>query len=113
MGSMARWQRNFCVALIDVMLSDPVCISFSNLVLELWSASNLPNYRRVIQRPMDLGTIKAMLQSDEFGGRPSDGLSSFDVDRFVEHVRLILDNCIEFNQPESGMGLLSRRTMTT
>ncbi|CAH2276514.1 transcription intermediary factor 1-alpha isoform X1 [Pelobates cultripes] len=54
----------------------------------------VPDYYRIIKRPMDLSAIKRKLQlnSSPNYSRPEE---------FVSDVRLIFKNCMEFNEPDS------------
>ncbi|XP_053321238.1 transcription intermediary factor 1-alpha [Spea bombifrons] len=54
----------------------------------------VPDYYRIIKRPMDLSAIKRKLQINNFPNysRPEE---------FVSDVRLIFKNCMEFNEPQS------------
>lgn len=53
-----------------------------------------PNYYTVIQRPMDLGTIKRNLEIRQYA----------DVRQFAEDVRLVFANCRQFN-PDPSMSV--------
>lgn len=82
-------------------------------------ALNIPQYRQIIERPMDLGTIDvklAMTASALKGGKPTEktktaeqlGLNlSRDVYKTVQEwesdVRLVFANCIRFNGPDHAI----------
>jgi len=53
----------------------------------------LPQYPQLIKNPMDLGTIKKMLQH---GCLENPG-------HFADHVRLVFKNAMDFNLPDSGI----------
>jgi len=60
-------------------------------------ALNIPDYFRIIRKPMDLGTITTKLKANEY-----DGVSDFEAD-----IRQMFFNCYKFNPPDSavyGMG---------
>ncbi|CAI5735086.1 unnamed protein product [Hyaloperonospora brassicae] len=66
-------------------------------------ALNLPTYTSIVQRPMDLGTIKRNIAAGEY----------LELDDFVSDVRLVFENAMLFN-PEShyihvDAGLLLQR----
>ena len=50
---------------------------------------NIPDYFDIIKQPMDLGTIKRMLATNEIKSR----------EEFVDKVRLVFDNAILYNKP--------------
>uniref|UniRef100_A0A8D2M1F4 RING-type E3 ubiquitin transferase n=1 Tax=Zonotrichia albicollis TaxID=44394 RepID=A0A8D2M1F4_ZONAL len=53
----------------------------------------VPDYYRIIKKPMDLSTIKRRLEgTNSFYTKPED---------FVADFRLIFQNCAEFNEPDS------------
>ncbi|OXB69341.1 hypothetical protein ASZ78_015741 [Callipepla squamata] len=53
----------------------------------------VPDYYKIIKKPMDLSTIKKRLQvTNSFYTKPED---------FVADFRLIFQNCAEFNEPDS------------
>ncbi|NXF19196.1 TIF1A factor, partial [Rhodinocichla rosea] len=53
----------------------------------------VPDYYRIIKKPMDLSTIKKRLEvTNSFYTKPED---------FVADFRLIFQNCAEFNEPDS------------
>ncbi|XP_073506604.1 transcription intermediary factor 1-alpha isoform X1 [Phyllobates terribilis] len=54
----------------------------------------VPDYYRIIKKPMDLSHIKQKLQ-------PSGALYYSRADEFVSDIRLIFRNCAEFNEPDS------------
>jgi bromodomain-containing factor 1 len=56
-------------------------------------ALNIPNYLRIIKKPMDLATIEKNLKS---------GLYQTSKD-FHSDVKLVFDNCFKFNPPEDGV----------
>ncbi|XP_056373947.1 transcription intermediary factor 1-alpha isoform X2 [Hyla sarda] len=54
----------------------------------------VPDYYRIIKRPMDLSHVKRKLQ---FGGSPH----YLRPEEFISDIRLIFRNCAEFNEPDS------------
>lgn len=60
-------------------------------------ALNIPDYFKIIKKPMDLGTIQSKLKTNQY-----DSAADFEAD-----IRLMLTNCYKFNPPSSpvhGMG---------
>ena len=49
----------------------------------------IPDYFDVVKRPMDLGTIRKRLKSEEIRSK----------EQFVELVRLVFNNAILYNKP--------------
>lgn len=60
---------------------------------------NIPHYYSIIKKPMDLGKVNTMLQAGEFTS-----LKDFD-----KTVRLIFDNCYQFNGPVDQGNVVSLR----
>lgn len=60
---------------------------------------NIPHYYSIIKKPMDLGKVNTMLQAGEFTS-----LKEFD-----KTVRLIFDNCYQFNGPVDQGNVVSLR----
>ena len=54
-------------------------------------ALNIPDYHKIIKKPMDLGTIESKLKQGEY-----ENFKEFEAD-----VRLIFANCYKFNPPEN------------
>lgn len=58
-----------------------------------WRGLNLPDYPKIVKKPMDLGTILEKLDSDKYTS-----LAAFATD-----VRLVWGNAQRYNQPGSGI----------
>lgn len=78
-----------------------ICYGFSNKQLDIWGESlpscicfcffKIPNYYKIIKKPMDLSTVKKKLQKKHS--------QHYQVpDDFVADVRLIFKNCERFNE---------------
>ena len=52
-------------------------------------ALNCPDYFDIIKQPMDLSTVQAKFNNDQYKT----------VDAFIDDIRLILDNCHKYNNP--------------
>ena len=58
------------------------------------------HYLGVIAKPMDLGLINHKLTNDEYTGR----------EQFVEDLRLVFKNAVEFNRPAAQQAQSRKRT---
>lgn len=58
-----------------------------------WKGLGIPDYPKIVKKPMDLGTVEERLEAGKYA-RP---------DKFAEEVRLIWQNAQRFNQPGSGI----------
>lgn len=74
---------------LEKLMNHPLAIAFLEPVDP--EAEGLPNYKKVIKRPMDLGTIKKKLHDDKYKT----------VDEFVEDINLVWQNAIKFNGKKS------------
>uniref|UniRef100_A0A0N4WUJ4 Bromo domain-containing protein n=1 Tax=Haemonchus placei TaxID=6290 RepID=A0A0N4WUJ4_HAEPC len=63
---------------------------------------NTPGYYKVIQNPMDLGTIAAQLQNSSVTGAMS-------VSEFIEKMNTVFRNCSKFNPKNSPVAEAGRR----
>lgn len=61
-------------------------------------ALNIPNYGKVIKKPMDLGTISQKLETGEY-----DRAKEFEAD-----IRLIVANCVKFNGEDHAVSVAAR-----
>ncbi|KAH7822906.1 putative Bromodomain containing protein [Monocercomonoides exilis] len=64
---------------------------------------NIPQYRVIIERPMDLGTIKSNLESGYYGDEYQECLSD---------INLVWNNCYQFNPPETDVSLMGKALQT-
>jgi len=99
-------QRLFFLKVVQEMLNDPRCHSFSRPVSELWDESDLPGYSDKVSTPMDLGTIKERLDKNEYVHGDN---NLFDFRLVVENVHLVFENCIAYNSPGSQVAKLSKK----
>jgi len=58
-----------------------------------WQLYGLNDYPEVIQHPMDLGTIQNKLEDGKYK----------DASAFASDVRLVWDNCMKYNRPDSDL----------
>ncbi|CAB4043593.1 E3 ubiquitin- ligase TRIM33-like [Paramuricea clavata] len=65
----------------------------------------VPNYYKIIQKPMDLTSIKTKLQPMHFEHYNT-------VNDFITDCKLIFGNCALFNDGESEVGKMGRRLAT-
>jgi len=80
-----------CNEMVTKLMSLPPAIPFLEPVD--YESLELSYYPTVVKNPMDLGTVKQMLQH---GTLENPG-------HFAEHVRLVFKNAMDFNQPGSGI----------
>lgn len=59
---------------------------------------NVPDYYDIIKNPMDLGTIKAKLSSNQYTSMRD----------FVQDVQLVFDNCILYNGESSSVSQMCK-----
>jgi bromodomain-containing factor 1 len=59
----------------------------------------IPDYPKIVKRPMDVGTIRTKLESDEY-----ENVSHFEADK-----RLVLRNCYKFNSPDNPVHQMGKR----
>jgi len=79
--------RELLTKLMEIPSADPFLEPVDFAALELW------HYPTMVLNPMDLGTIKKMLQHNTLEN-PG---------HFADHVRLVFKNAMDFNQPGSGI----------
>ena len=61
-------------------------------------AWQVPDYREIIKRPIDLLTMKLKLECDEY----------VTAQQFADDLALMLDNCETYNQVTVGWGMFPR-----
>lgn len=94
----------FFEGLVLELMEKPNCEDFLHPVLSMWSPSDVPDYMDRIKNPMDLGTIKRKLQQDKYTHFDKEkGEYSFDVRAMIYDVRLVFQNCMEYNEPKSAL----------
>uniref|UniRef100_A0A8C9LFN9 RING-type E3 ubiquitin transferase n=1 Tax=Pavo cristatus TaxID=9049 RepID=A0A8C9LFN9_PAVCR len=85
---LAPIDRRKCERLLLYLYCHEMSLAFQDPV-----PPTVPDYYKIIKKPMDLSTIKKRLQvTDSFYTKPED---------FVADFRLIFQNCAEFNEPDS------------
>ncbi|KAM4748618.1 transcription intermediary factor 1-alpha [Rhinophrynus dorsalis] len=87
--SMAPIDQRKCERVLLYLYCHEMSLAFQEPV-----PLTVPDYYRIIKRPMDLSAIKRKLQSN---ASPQYTCP----DEFVKDVRLIFKNCSEFNEPDS------------
>ena len=85
-------------ALTSIMTSDSQKIFHEPVDL-----AAIPHYAEMIPHPMDFGTVKTKL------GESLDETQYKSVGAFAEDVRLVLRNCLTYNEPTSEIGKAGRR----
>ncbi|XP_062425731.1 transcription intermediary factor 1-alpha isoform X2 [Rhea pennata] len=85
---LAPIDRRKCERLLLYLYCHEMSLAFQDPV-----PPTVPDYYKIIKKPMDLSTIKKRLEvTDSFYAKPED---------FVADFRLIFQNCAEFNEPDS------------
>lgn len=84
------------------LVSKPACEDFLKPVLDMWEEDMVPDYREKIKRPMDLGTVKDNLRNDTYITE-NNGVFHFDQEACANDIRLIFENCMDYNDPESDI----------
>jgi len=64
-------------------------------------ALNLPDYNRIIKKPMDLGTVKARLHAVAYNNR----------DEVAEDIRLVFDNAMTYNPPNNFVHISAKKLL--
>ena len=85
------WELRFCEHVLGELKKSryaPSAIYFLNPVDPV--ALNIPDYHKIIKKPMDLGTVGQKLSRGEY-----ENAKEFEAD-----VRLIFSNCYKFNPPD-------------
>lgn len=103
--STSEKQKAFCKSLVESVLNDDSCLSFSKPVDQLWDPSVLVDYFEKITRPMDVGTVQKRIAST-YVQKDSD---LFDPNAFREELRLVFLNAILYNTKSSELGRLASR----
>lgn len=86
-----------CLDILRHVTSNPIAQPFLQPVDPI--ALNIPHYTKVITNPMDLGTVKANLESGVY----KDPLE------FAGHVRLTFSNAMLFNRAEHSVHMWARK----
>ncbi|NXW22514.1 TIF1A factor, partial [Circaetus pectoralis] len=85
---LAPIDRRKCERLLLYLYCHEMSLAFQDPV-----PPTVPDYYKIIKKPMDLSTIKKRLEdTNSFYAKPED---------FVADFRLIFQNCAEFNEPDS------------
>ncbi|XP_065536899.1 transcription intermediary factor 1-alpha isoform X1 [Lathamus discolor] len=85
---LAPIDRRKCERLLLYLYCHEMSLAFQDPV-----SPTVPDYYKIIKKPMDLSTIKKRLEvTNSFYTKPED---------FVADFRLIFQNCAEFNEPDS------------
>uniref|UniRef100_UPI00398F7AF3 E3 ubiquitin-protein ligase TRIM33-like isoform X2 n=1 Tax=Pristiophorus japonicus TaxID=55135 RepID=UPI00398F7AF3 len=94
---MAPIDQRKCESLLLSMYCDELSVAFQEPV----PASVVPDYYKIIKKPMDMCTVKIKLQNQN-------AQHYLRAEEFVADVRLIFKNCEEFNEPESEVAHAGR-----
>jgi bromodomain-containing factor 1 len=73
-------------------------------------ALNIPHYPTIVKHPMDLGTVEQKLlasKSNVVDGNSADRY--YHVNQFVQDVKLVFQNCYDFNGHEHLISMMAKR----
>lgn len=96
--------------LVGSLLKEPGADSFAHPVLEMWTEEEVPGYAELVPHPMDLGTVQRNARALEYVVE-SGGALDFDDESFVNDVRRVFRNCMNYNDPKSDFYRLARRLL--
>ncbi|XP_028410543.1 E3 ubiquitin-protein ligase TRIM33-like [Dendronephthya gigantea] len=96
-GTLLSFQFQTCEKMLLALFCHPDSIPFQDKV-----SKAVPNYYKVIQKPMDLSSIKAKLQPVHFEHYKT-------VSEFIADCQLVFSNCAVFNDAESEVGKMGKR----
>jgi len=80
-----------CISCLEELEEKPEAEPF--LIPVDWKGLNLPDYPKIVKKPMDLGSIRTKLEAGNYAN----------VLAFGADVRLVWANAMKFNQPGSGI----------
>jgi len=87
--------------LVKTLYAKPQGSGFRNPVLDQWTEDAVPGYLDIIKTPMDLGTIKDRLKEGHYN-RLISGNPYLDEEGVKRDIRLVFENCMEYNEPDSS-----------
>lgn len=91
-SGLTEYERKACEKILLELYCHAESIPFQQRV-----SKSVPNYYKVISKPMDLSNVRAKLQTQNFAHYQS-------FSEFVADCRLIFDNCAIFNEATSEVG---------
>ena len=92
---MNQYHQQCCQHHIDELMKSPMTQPLRVPVDPVKDSA--PNYLKVIKNPMDLGTIKKKLRTNQYQS----------VDEFVSDIKLVCDNSITYNGKNSMLGMIA------
>lgn len=101
-----------CAHIVSELLKKEDAFSFSEPVTKLWSLDELPDYFDIVKEPMDLGTIMTKIRTVKYVVDHGNGLF-FDNEEFARDVRLVFENCKNYNQPKTEFHMLATNFLKT
>lgn len=72
-------------------------------------ALGLPDYFKIVEKPMDLGTIDKRLRQKGVNAGPP----YTNVEDLVKDVHLVVENCYKFNGPDHAISAFARKVEET
>lgn len=85
-----------CAVILKQLMTHPAGWVFNQPVDPV--KLQIPDYYLIISHPMDLGTVKKLLNKNEYSS----------VDEFAAHVRLTFSNAMRYNPPENNVHLMAK-----
>lgn len=102
----------FFDSLLQGLMKDPDCEHFLLPVLTMWKEEEVPEYRERIKKPMDLGTVQIKLKDDRYTIHSKiPGEYIFDDNAMACDLRLIFENCMEYNEPKSSLYEIAKKCL--
>lgn len=89
--------RSFYGLLVNDLLDSELSHGFHLPVAELWEEDELPDYSDLVDRPMDLDTVKQNIATGTYEKKGTNGVNVFD-DKAVEaDLKRVSSNCMKYN----------------
>jgi len=96
---MNEYNKNWCLKVISELLKWPTTSVFRAPVDVV--RDQAPNYYEIVKNPMDFSTMKKKLNNNEY----------FNVQEFVDDIKLICDNAVLFNGKMTIFGFICEDIM--
>ncbi|CAG8742117.1 3313_t:CDS:2, partial [Acaulospora colombiana] len=95
LGGLSAEDQSYAEAVLTIICSHPAAQPFLRPLDPV--RENAPNYFRVIEKPMDLGTVEKRLKSHKDPSTRKKFERYPNVQSFVDEVNLVFDNCFKYN----------------
>eukprot|EP01103_Thecamoeba_quadrilineata_P020322 TRINITY_DN865_c0_g1_i1.p1 TRINITY_DN865_c0_g1~~TRINITY_DN865_c0_g1_i1.p1 ORF type:complete len:404 (-),score=108.82 TRINITY_DN865_c0_g1_i1:168-1325(-) len=108
-SSLAQTPLEKCLVIVESLMNHKYGDPFNQPVDPV--ALELPDYLEIISEPRDFGTIQTnLLQAIERESNPNsttDTENDYNIDTFMNDVRLVIDNCIRYNSAEHSISQMA------